>query len=132
MGKPGHVTGERPGSGKETAGLEEVDDASHKEQCTSTHTVLYATERWDLLTVWSGVESQLQMLPRQETLAMLVRSGLTGNSVSLAQKLCLLFILIGGLPAENIWIKLCSRKVYKLLVTPVFGNCKSLMRVDPW
>lgn len=83
VGKPGHVIGERPGSSKDTAGLDRVDDASHTEQCISTHTVSNTAERWDLLTRWSGVESQLQMLPCQEMVALPVRNGETGNGVLL-------------------------------------------------
>ncbi|GLD67588.1 glycogen synthase kinase-3 beta isoform X1, partial [Lates japonicus] len=77
VGKPGHVKGERPGSGKDCVGLEEVGDAS--EQYISTHIVSSPAEWRDSLALWSEVESQLQVPPCQETAVLPVRNGSTGN-----------------------------------------------------
>lgn len=91
VGKPGHVTGERPGSGKDGARLERVSDASHIEQCIYTHTISNTSGWWDSLALRSGVESQPQMLPCQETVVLPVRSGSTGNSGSRGLKALLVF-----------------------------------------
>lgn len=86
VGKPGHVAGGSPGSGKDSVELEGAGDVSHtlNNAFTPTHSLKW----WDRLARWSDVEPQLQMLPRQETAVLPVRSGSTGNGV------CYLFWLV--------------------------------------
>lgn len=54
VGKPGHVTGERPGSGKDGAGLEVVGDASHT--LNNAFTPTQSQILWDGGTHWHCVQ----------------------------------------------------------------------------